>query len=453
MNERVKSVAEHRGFAVFQYQKGFLMNYNKAIEYIHSLERFGSQPGLERIQALTDRLGNPQNHLKFIHIAGTNGKGSTAAFIASILTAAGYKTGLYTSPFVVRFNERIRLDGKEIPDEDLAEYVSKVKSAIDEMIREGMTHPTEFEVITALTFLYYYEKNCDVVVLEVGLGGRYDATNIISNSVVSVITKIAMDHMAILGDTLKMIAGEKAGIIKDNGYVVTYPQEKAALETIESVCRKRNAFLFKADPSQMCEVEFGRGILAFKHSQFGRLETSIVGVHQVYNASVALKVIEVIKNRGFIIEDEAVRTGFKKAKWLGRFELLQNNPDFIIDGGHNPDGIRSFVATFKKIYPGKKAIIIFGVMKDKDYETMLRELSEITSSFIAVTPDTIRALPAENLAKVMAEYCHHVECSDTIKEAVDKSFLLASEDDVIVSVGSLYYIGQVRTLVCSRSAG
>lgn len=425
------------------------MNYQQALEYIHSLERFGSKPGLERIRALTNRLGNPQDKLKFVHIAGTNGKGSTAAFIASVATSAGYRAGLYTSPYIVRFNERLKLDGENISDDDLAEYVTRVKLVIDEMLREGMEHPTEFEVITALAFLYYYEKQCDVVVLEVGLGGRFDATNIISSAAVSVITKIEMDHMAILGDTLAKIAYEKAGIIKEYGKVVTYPQEKSALETIKTVCENRNAALYDANPAAFTGVELKKGLLAFTHPNLGRIVTSIVGVHQVYNAAVALKTIEVLNETGFSISPEQIRLGFKNASWPGRFELLRTHPDFYVDGGHNPDGIRSFVDTFRKIYPGRKAIIIFGVMKDKEYETMIAELSAIAERFIAVTPDTPRALSAKNLAKVMAMYCQNVEYSDTIKEAVEKSINLASTNDIIASLGSLYYIGQVRTLVCA----
>ncbi len=425
------------------------MDYQQALEYIHSLERFGSKPGLERIRALTDRLGNPQDKLKFVHIAGTNGKGSTAAFIASVTTAAGYRTGLYTSPYIVRFNERIKLDGEDISGGDLAEYVTRVKTVIDEMIEEGMEHPTEFEVITALAFLYYSEKKCDVVVLEVGLGGQFDATNIISSAVVSVITKIEMDHMAILGDTLAKIAYEKAGIIKENGKVVIYPQGKSALDTIKAVCENRNATLYHANPDELTGVELKKGLLTFFHPSLGRIETSIVGLHQVYNAAVALKAIDVLNETGFSLSPEEIRLGFRNASWPGRFELLRSCPDFYVDGGHNPDGIRSFVKTFQKIYPGRKAIIIFGVMKDKEYETMVALLSEITERFIAVTPDTPRALSADKLAKVMAAYCQNVEQSDTIKEAVEKSINMASTNDIIASLGSLYYVGQVRTLVCT----
>ena len=428
------------------------MNYQQALEYIHSLERFGSKPGLERIRALTERLGNPQDKLKFVHIAGTNGKGSTAAFIASVTSAAGYRTGLYTSPYIVRFNERIKIDGVDISDEDLAVYANRIKSVVDDMFCEGIEHPTEFEVITALAFLYYLEKQCDVVVLETGLGGRFDATNVIQSSAVSVITKIEMDHMAILGNTFAQIAYEKAGIIKEGGKAVTYPQEKSALETIEAVCRNRNVTLYYARPDELTGVELKKGLLAFNHPSLGRIETSIVGAHQVYNAAVALKAIEALNEAGFDIHPEQIRQGFRNASWPGRFELLRTNPDFYIDGGHNPDGVRSFVNTFKKIYPGRKAIIIFGVMKDKEYETMVAELSEIAERFIAVTPDTPRALSAENLVKVMSMYCQNVEYSDTIKEAVEKTMKLASTGDIIASLGSLYYIGQVRTLVCTDYA-
>lgn len=423
------------------------MDYQQALDYIRSLESFGSKPGLERIRALAEKLGNPQEQLKFIHIAGTNGKGSTAAFLSSVLTCAGYRTGLFTSPFITEVQEMFRLNDRNITNTELAEYTTRVKTAIGEMLQEGMEHPTQFEALTALAFLYYYEKRCDLVVLEAGMGGRLDATNLISKAEVSVITRIAMDHMAFLGDTLPAITLEKAGIIRDQGKVVTYPQEASALETLKEVCKERNASLVQADTDELTDVILKKGLLAFSHSRFGRLETSIVGVHQVNNAAVALKVIEVLIQSGYSILPGHVHQGFLKASWPGRFELIRTEPDFYVDGGHNPDGICSFIDTFSRVYPGRKAIIIFGVMKDKDYETMVKELSVIADRFIAVTPDTPRALAADNLSKVMSKYCQHVECSDTIKKAVDKAINMASTEDIIASLGSLYYIGQVRAIV------
>ena len=423
------------------------MDYQQALDYIRSLESFGSKPGLSRIRALADKLGNPQEHLKFVHIAGTNGKGSTAAFIASMLNCAGYKTGLFTSPFITGVQEMFRLNDRNISNGELAEYTTRVKAAIDEMLGEGMDHPTQFEALTALAFAYFHGKHCDIVVLEAGLGGRLDATNLIRKAEVSVITKIAMDHMAYLGDTLSAITLEKAGIIRENGQVVTYPQDISALETLEVVCKSQNASLFQANPGELTEITLKKGLLAFNHPRFGRIETSIVGVHQVCNAAVALKVIEVLNQSGYSILPGHVVQGFLNASWPGRFELLRTKPDFYVDGGHNVDGIRSFVDTFSRVYAGKKAIIIFGVMKDKDYETMVKELADIADRFIAVTPDTPRALAAENLSKVMSKYCQHVECSDTIKKAVETAINIASTEDIIASLGSLYYIGQVRDFV------
>ncbi|HEY8500580.1 MAG TPA: folylpolyglutamate synthase/dihydrofolate synthase family protein [Clostridia bacterium] len=422
------------------------MDYKDAISYIQSLERFGSKPGLERIGALAERLGNPQDNLKFIHIAGTNGKGSTAAFISSVVTCAGYTTGLYTSPYLNRFNERIRINGEEISDSDLAEYTYRVKTVIDKMVEEGYEHPTEFETITALSLLYYYEKKCDVVILETGMGGRFDATNIIKCPLVSVITKISLDHTQVLGTTLESIAYEKAGIIKHDGIVVTYPQEESAGETIKAVCAERNAHLVTADAGNIKMVELKPGIMVFSHRDYGLIETGIIGIHQVYNAAVAVKVIEILKSSGFAIGTEEIRTGFLKASWPGRFELIGRNPDFYIDGAHNPDGVRSFIETYRRIYPEQKAIIIFGVSKDKDYHTMLRELSDIAEWFIAVAADTPRALPVKTLSNEMRKYCKNVEFSDTIKEAVTKSYLKATKDHVIAALGSLYYIGQVREI-------
>lgn len=423
------------------------MNYNEAIDYLYSLTGAGAKPGLERIKNLMERLGNPQNHLKFVHVAGTNGKGSTSAFISNVLLCAGYSTGLYTSPHLERFNERIRLNGREIADEELTLYVERIKKVIDRMTEDGLEHPSVFEAITALAFLYYYEKKCDVVVLEVGMGGRFDATNVISESLVSVITKIAMDHMEVLGDTLAKIAFEKAGIIKKDGVVVTYPQEDSALSTIESVCREKNAAVFYAVPEEFEKAELKPGLLCLKHPRYGNIETAVTGTHQVYNAAVALKTIEVLRDKGFHITDSQIIEGFKQTSWPGRFELLRRNPDFYIDGAHNPDGVRSFIDTFRSIYPDKKATIIFGVMKDKEYDTMLRELSAITKRFIAVSPDYPRALDKEKLVKNMAKYCNYVEYSDTIEEAVEKALSSAGNGDVIAALGSLYYIGDIRTMI------
>lgn len=420
------------------------MDYDKAMEYINSLARFGSKPGLVRIKALTERLGNPQNYLKFIHVAGTNGKGSTSAFLAGVLSCAGYSTGLYTSPHLLKYNERIRINGQDITDSELAEYVCRIKEVIDRMLEEGLEQPTLFEAFTALAFLYFYEKKCDVVILEVGLGGRLDATNVIPSSLISVITKISLDHTEVLGNTISEIAYEKAGIIKPNGTVVTYPQEEEALRAIESVCSEKNATIYYATPDDFENVELKPGMLCLSHPGYGKIKTSIVGVHQVCNAAVALKTAEVLKKEGFNIKDSDIVEGFRMASWPGRFELIGRNPDFYIDGGHNPDGIRSFVETFKAIYPGRKASIIFGVMKDKDYETMLKELSAITERFVAITPDTPRALDAESAVKIMSKYCKNVEFSDTIEEAVEKILSTANDDDIIAALGSLAYIGYIR---------
>ncbi len=426
------------------------MNYKEAIDYIHSLNRFGSKPGLERTKYLAERLGNPQKHLKFIHVAGTNGKGSTAAYISSILTCAGYATGLYTSPYFIHFNERIRMNEREITDSELAEYVTRVKQVVDKMVEEGQEQPTEFEVITALAFLYYHEKKCDVVVLEVGLGGRFDATNIIDCPVLSVITKISLDHQTVLGDTLSDIAFEKAGIIKPGGSVVTYPQNEAAERVIEAVCGKRNARLFHANMDDISEIDIQSSKTEWEYRGYGTIKTSMVGVHQAYNAAVALKAVERLNVSGFSITKEEIIKGFERAVWPGRFELLRKKPDFYIDAAHNPDGIRAFIDTFTKIYPGKKAIVIFGVLKDKEYEIMIRELSAIAKCFIAVEVDNPRALPVDSLTKVLRKYCKNVEFSVTIKEAVEKSLMLANDDDIVASLGSLYYIGQVREFFTSK---
>lgn len=422
------------------------MDYREASGYINELGRLGSRPGLERVKELASRLDNPQDKLRIIHITGTNGKGSVAMFIAGILKCAGFKTGLFTSPHIERINEEIRMDCNEISEADFAEYVGRVKAEADKMAGDGFDHPTRFEVLTALAYLYFYEKNCDFAVMEVGMGGRADATNIISTPVVSVITKIAADHIPLLGNSLEDIAYEKAGIIKKGVNVVIYPQEDSVLRVIKEFSDIMNARLYYAEPDQIFGIELSKGRLCFSHLSYGRLQTPVVGVHQVQNASVALKTIDVLNELGYAIPKGAVAQGLSSAAWPGRFELLRTDPDVYIDGGHNPDGIRSLVETFKWIYPDKKANVIMGVMKDKEYETMVREISTITKRFIAVTPDSPRSLPGDDLAKVMRRYCKNVEFSVTIEEAVRKLLTSVSNDEIIVAAGSLYYIGRVRKM-------
>jgi len=424
------------------------MNYNEAIEYIHSSYKFGIKLGLENIKTLLNLLGNPQDSLKYVHIAGTNGKGSTAAYITQILMEAGYNVGTYTSPYLLRFAERIKFNNIEIEEETLAELTEKVREKVEAMAGMGLNHPTEFEIVTAIGFLYFALKKCDIVVLEVGLGGRFDSTNVINCPLVSVITSISLDHTRHLGETLAKIAYEKAGIIKEKGDVSIYPLEDEALRVVKQVCLEKNARLVsfgKNDVKVKSEGIFGQ---EFDFGRFKDLKITLPGEHQPYNAALAVQTVDLLREKGLKISDEAIINGLLKTKWPGRMEVVSRNPAVIIDGAHNPDAALKLTQSLSKYFPGKKIIFIMGVMKDKNYMEMIRAAAPIARCFIAVaTLDESRSLPAEELAACIKQYCNNVLIGDTIKGAVDTALNLADQNDVICAFGSLYYIGEVKSLL------
>ena len=420
------------------------MNYKEAIEYIHGTYKFGLKLGLRNIAALLDLIGNPQDKLKFVHVAGTNGKGSTVAFISSILAAAGYRAGIYTSPYIQRFTERIRINDTEISEDDLARITGFVKGKVDIMLERGENHPTEFEIVTAIAFQYYYEQRCDVVVLEVGLGGRFDSTNIIKTPDLAVITTISYDHMDRLGNTLSEIAFEKAGIIKPGGEVISYTQEAEAADVIGNVCRERDASLHYVDFTGIELKKFGIEGQHFNYDNYDGLEISLLGQHQLKNAAVAVKAAELLMTKGYTITSESVRKGLKNARWPGRLEVLSTNPVFLIDGAHNIEGASVLRKALDMYFPGKRMTFIMGVLKDKDYKSMIKAVVQDCHRVIAVTPDSERALPAAELAQGVEAYCKHVYVSDTIEEAVRTCIKTATQDEVICAFGSLSYIGTVR---------
>jgi len=421
------------------------VNYQQAIEYIHGTLKFGSKLGLENISRLLELMGSPHKKLKYVHVAGTNGKGSTVSFISSILISQGYRTGIYISPYLQRFTERIKIDNEEIGEDDLARITAFVKSKIEIMISQGYNHPTEFEIVTAIAFQYYFEKDCDIVVLEVGLGGRYDSTNVIENPLAAVITTINYDHMNILGDTLAKIAYEKAGIIKPGCNVVLYPQDIEAEQVIERECDKKKAIIHKLKQEDIRILKSDIEAQIFDYDNISGLEISLLGQHQIYNACLAVKTALVIsQTSSFTITEQAIRKGLKNAKWPGRFEILNKNPYVIIDGAHNEQGAVKLYQALNSYFPGKKIIFIFGVLGDKEVIKMIEAVAPIARCFIAVAPLSERALPASKLSAILRNYCNNTFVSDTIKEAVEKSLFLADSDDVICAFGSLYYIGVIR---------
>ncbi len=421
------------------------MDYKETLDYIGSINWKGSVLGLDRIQTLMDKLGNPQKGLKFIHIAGTNGKGSTAAFLSSILCEAGYKTGLFTSPFIETFNERMQINNTNISDEELAEVTSYIRPFADSMEDK----PTEFELNTAISLVYFAKNKCDIVVFEVGMGGSLDSTNIIDSPEVAVITAIGLDHTEELGDTIEKIAETKSGIIKDGCSVVLYEQIASVKEVIENRCKEVGAKLFVSEPNEVIFKNVDIDAQYFSYKDFDELQMPLIGRYQLSNVAVALKVIEVLISKGWNISREQIIEGLKKTKWPGRFEVLRKNPIFIVDGAHNPHGIRATSESIKSVFSkelenGEKLTFLFGVMEDKDYKDMLSQIVPFAKEFICVTPDNPRALNAKELAKIIKEMGVNAIDYDTIEEAIDTAL---NCNNNCLALGSLYMIGDIKRYI------
>ncbi len=389
------------------------MTAAEAIEYVHSISWTFCKPGLERISALCEALGNPQDSLEFIHVAGTNGKGSLSSMLDSALREAGYKVGLFTSPYILEFNERIKFNGENIPDEDLARIVERVKIHADKMQEK----PTEFELITAIGFEYFKEQGCDYVILECGMGGRLDSTNIIKTPVLSVITGIALDHTAFLGDTVEKIALEKAGIIKDGIPVLFCGASQSAADIIAGVAKERGAeFLRPQGEPEIREMSLDGTTLDYLG--YENVKINLLGEYQVKNARNALEALEALRSRGVKLEKRDIINGLAKAKWPARFEIINKDPLMIFDGGHNPEGVEAAVESVKRYFGDEKLYVITGVMADKDYNYIAGRISEVADRVYCLTPDNPRALKAEKYAEVFASMGVEAQSFSSVEEAV-----------------------------------
>ena len=416
------------------------MTYNEALQYIHSICWKGSKLGLDRTRELLGKLGNPEKQLKFIHIAGTNGKGSCAAMLSSILEEAGYHVGLYTSPFINRFNERMQIDHQCIPDDELAELTEYIRPFADGMADS----PTEFELITALAMVYFARHKCDIVVLEVGMGGELDSTNIIDVPEAAVIMAMGLDHVKELGPTMADIARAKAGIIKEGGDVVIYGGNPEADPVFEEVCAQRSAKLHKADFSAIVPGPFGLDGQSFSYGAWKDLQIPLVGVYQMRNAAVVLETVQVLRGKGWHISDAAVASGLKNTRWPARFEVLRRDPVFIVDGGHNPHGIRATAESLQRLFPGKKFTFVTGVMADKDVESILGLIVPLADQFFTVRPDNPRAMSAEELAdRIRAMGAKATPC-ESVAAGVARAVEAEGKDGVACALGSLYMSGEVR---------
>lgn len=417
------------------------MNGREAVSYIDSFQWQAHTPGLERIRTLLHALGDPHKQLKFVHVAGTNGKGSVCACLASILRCAGYRVGLCTSPFLEDFRERIQVDGELIAPEELGELTEQVRPAAEAM----PDHPTEFELITAVAMLYFLRRRCDIVVLEVGLGGELDASNVIDVPEAAVITAMGMDHAAILGPTLRDIAAAKAGIIKPGGAVVSFGGCPEADNVIRETCRKKGAQLTEVDFSRLQVLGTGLDGTDLELAPYGRLHVPLVGLYQAKNTALAVTVAEVLRNQGWKISTQALEEGLAAVRWPGRLEVVRRaDPVILRDGAHNAHGMAATVESLRALFPGQKLILLMGVMADKDVEEMLALLTPIAEAVVTVRPESPRAMPAEELADRVRRYQIPACACASVEEGLRIAAMAAGPGGAVCALGSLYLAGEVR---------
>lgn len=423
------------------------MTLSEAMEFIQSAGWLGCRPGLERITDLMERLGNPQKELRYVHITGTNGKGSTAAILSSILQQAGYRVGLFTSPHLRLYNERIQINGRMISDQDLCTAAEAVKPASDCMAHS----PTEFERFTAMALLYFQRKNCDIVVMEVGLGGSLDSTNVIPAPEAAVITQIDLEHTEYLGSTLEEIAATKAGIIKPGCDTVLCTQSQAVEAVVGARCTACGSPLHLTAPALLQHCVYTLQGQQFDYRQRKNLHLGLLGTYQSSNAAVVLDTVDALRGRGWNIPEPAIRQGLSAAVWPGRFEKMQDAPLVFLDGAHNPNGVEALVRCLRTYLPERKVTFVMGVMADKDYGAMLERIGPLAQRFITVTPDCIRAMPSEQLrSEILARFSLPVQSAKRVESGISLALETCRETDAICIFGSLYQAGAAREFFKSR---
>ena len=421
-----------------------IMNYTQAINFIHSTSNFFCKPGLERITQLCGLLGNPQDKLKFVHVAGTNGKGSFCAMLSSILIDAGFKVGTFTSPYILNFGERICINGKMITDDDLAEICTKIKPLTEKM----SDSPTEFELITAIGFEYFKKQNCDVVILECGLGGKYDATNIIKSPCLSVITGVDFDHQNFLGNTIEKIATEKAGIIKDGIPCLWCGKNKTAKDIIESTAQSKMSKLIAPDYNCINIKNISLETTQFDYKDYKDIPLSLLGVYQTKNAANAIEAAQYLNSIGYTITEKNIKNGLSSTVWRARFEVLSKNPLIIFDGSHNPQGISAALNSIKTYFGDKKVNILMGVMADKDYTFMANTLSKAVNNVYCITPDNPRALESKVLADIFKNLGISAFAFDDTRTAFNTAVKQSvNENKPLICLGSLYMYSQIYNII------
>ena len=417
------------------------MTAQEAIAFIESVSWKGTVPGLSRTFGLLERMGNPQNTMKYVHVAGTNGKGSTCAMVSSILRKAGYRVGLYTSPHIYCFNERIQINGENISDEALAsatEYVMPLAQSMEEC-------PTEFELVFCIALECFQREGCDIIVTEVGMGGAMDATNVIPAPEVAVITNIGLDHTEFLGDTVEKIAAEKAGIFKPGSSAVIYPSSEGVETVLEGVCRQQNIPCRKADFGTITSLTHSLEGQTFHCGSREDLFLPLLGQHQLYNCCVALNAIDALNEKGWNITEQHIRDGLRDTLWPGRFHIMGRDPLFLIDGGHNPQCFEALIQNIRDYLPGKRIIGLTGVLADKDYGEMYKPMLPMVQEFVCITPPSPRKLEAADLAAHLSQHGAKATACSTIAQGVAQAIKLAGTDGVVLCFGSLYSIAHIST--------
>lgn len=423
------------------------MNYEEALQYINQLNSKGIALGLERIEALLERLGNPQKGQRFIHVAGTNGKGSVCAFLDSALREAGLRVGRYISPTLYDYRERIQIDGQYISKQAVASLLTTIQQACVQMERQGLEPPTVFEVETALAFLYFAEQHCDYVLLEVGMGGRLDSTNVISQPVLSVITPISLDHTRMLGDHLAAIAAEKGGIVKPHCPAVLGPQQPEAQAVLTARCQQCGITPLQVDVNQIQKQQWSWQGQRFSYGRWSQLTIGLSGDYQRVNGAIAIEALQLLQKEEPALTDEAIQAGLAKARWPGRFEIIGQAPLFVVDGAHNPAGAQALAQTLQEHFSGKRIWLLLGVFRDKDYQQIGAILSGCSQTVFCFQPQHERGLEAELLAAAVAPYFQQVQVAESAEQAVQQVLQRADREDVVVSCGSLSTIGAVQRAV------
>ena len=419
------------------------MNYEEAMNFIQNTNKFGSVLGLDNIKELLNRLGNPQDQLKVVHIAGTNGKGSTLAFLAGVFKESGYRAGRYVSPASFSYEERFRINEENISKEDLCFYMEKIKKVSEEMVDDGLSHPTMFEIETALSFLYFLDKKVDAVLLETGMGGRLDATNVVKRPIATIIASIGMDHMQFLGDTIEKIAAEKAGIIKEGCPVISYDNGKAVNEVIRKKAKEMHSkvtFVNSQGIHLLSESLEGESF-SYRSSDgrwYEKIEIPLLGRHQVNNAALAIEALNTIKNY-YCISEFQTENGFRNTIWRGRIEILEKDPMVICDGAHNPDGAKSLLNFLQNNFTNRRIIYKMGVLSDKDYEQMIQILVPVATKIYTVAPDNQRALSSKDLCACIQKYHSNVEERQRLATCLEEVKQQAKKEDVIVICGTLSF--------------